>query len=465
MQKKLTIILSVLIIFGVILSACTNTPAAPTTEVVPPASEAPASEAPAPEAPVSEAPVASQDVTLKVYLLDYTPDTIAWLKSEINPAFEAANPGVKVEITEGSWSGWDTTFSGFFAAGEGPDIINLGSEMNTLYGESLADMEAYLGENAWPDIKNFGPALENAKFEGKIRGLPIFTAPRYVFCRTDLMEAAGWTTGTPQNFDEWKTFAAQASTIDAATNSLTQQALVPVDAGSMADWQWWLLVFYSLGGELYKADGSPNFDSPEALAATEFLYDMRQSIYEPAANAVGSLPTGQGSVIDKDDATGKDNGAVCLAHSGWAAPAFDRPIWENISIDPFFGDPVNFPNSKPVVLAFNDWLAVADYSKNKELAAEWLKMAFSKEANNKWNATMGLIPARDDSQFGYVTESPQLLREAELASQYGVGFAGIMEAAKLSTIMQDALGKLVTDELTPADVVEKIQTEYVDALK
>jgi len=92
-------------------------------------------------------------------------------------------------------------------------------------------------------------------------------------------------------------------------------------------------------------------------------------------------------------------------------------------------------------------------------------MAFSKEANNKWNATMGLIPARDDSQFGYVTESPQLLREAELASQYGVGFAGIMEAAKLSTIMQDALGKLVTDELTPADVVEKIQTEYVDALK
>jgi ABC-type glycerol-3-phosphate transport system substrate-binding protein len=465
MQKKLTIILSVLIIFGVILSACTNTPAAPTTEVVPPASEAPASEVPAPEAPVSEAPVASQDVTLKVYLLDYTPDTIAWLKSEINPAFEAANPGVKVEITEGSWSGWDTTFSGFFAAGEGPDIINLGSEMNTLYGESLADMEAYLGENAWPDIKNFGPALENAKFEGKIRGLPIFTAPRYVFCRTDLMEAAGWTTGTPQNFDEWKTFAAQASTIDAATNSLTQQALVPVDAGSMADWQWWLLVFYSLGGELYKADGSPNFDSPEALAATEFLYDMRQSIYGPAANAVGSLPTGQGSVIDKDDATGKDNGAVCLAHSGWAAPAFDRPIWENISIDPFFGDPVNFPNSKPVVLAFNDWLAVADYSKNKELAAEWLKMAFSKEANNKWNATMGLIPARDDSQFGYVTESPQLLREAELASQYGVGFAGIMEAAKLSTIMQDALGKLVTDELTPADVVEKIQTEYVDALK
>ncbi len=460
MHKKLSAILSLLILASLALTACGGA-ATPAPTEAPPETEAPPV---ATEAPATEEPPAAEPVTLKIYLLDYTPDTIAWLKSDINPAFEAEHPGVTVEITEGSWSGWDTTFSGFFAAGDGPDIINLGSEMNTLYGESLADMDPYLGEGAWDEIKNFGPALENAKFEGKLRGLPIFTAPRYVFCRTDLMEAAGWTTGTPQNFADWTAFAKQASVIDSATNSLSQQALVPVDAASMADWQWWLLVFYSLGGELYKADGSPNFDSAEALATTQFMLDMRQATYGSALDAVGTLPTGQGSVIDKDDATGKDNGAVCLAHSGWAAPAFDRPIWENVSIEPFYGDPANFPNSKPVVLAFNDWLAVADYSQNKELAAEWLKLAFSKEANYKWNETMGLIPARNDSQYGYVTDSPQLQREAELAAQYGVGFAGIKEAAKLSTIMQDALGKLITEELTPEEVVAKIQEEYTAAL-
>jgi multiple sugar transport system substrate-binding protein len=325
-------------------------------------------------------------------------------------------------------------------------------------------MEEYLGEEAWPDIANFGPALENAKYEGKLRGLPIFTAPRYVFCRTDLMEDSGWTAGTPQNFAEWVDFAGQASIIDEETSSLTQQALVPVDAASMADWQWWLLVFYSLGGELYKDDGSPNFDSAEALATTQFMLDMREATYGPAVDAVGALPAGVGSVIDVNDDTGEDNGAVCLAHSGWAAPPFDRDIWENISIDPFYGDPENFPNSRPVVLAFNDWLAVPEYSPNKELAAEWLKLAFSKEANHKWNETMGLIPARTDAMYGYVTDSPQLQREAELAAEYGVGFAGIQEAAKLSTIMQDALGKLITGELTPEDVVAKIQEEYTAAL-
>ena len=455
-MKKYTI-LAVLIVAAIILTACGTPTAAPTTAAT--------TEVPTQAAATTEAPAAAS-TTLKIYLLDYTADTITWLENEINPAFEAAHPGVKVEITQGSWSGWDTTFAGFFAAGEGPDIINLGSEMNTLYGQSLADMDQYLGEAAWPDIKNFGPALENAKFEGKLRGLPIFTAPRYVFCRTDLMTAGGWTSGTPKNFAEWTDFAKKLTKIDPATNSITQQALVPVDAGSMADWQWWLLVYYSIGGKLYKEDGkTPNFDSPEALATTKFLLEMRQATYGPAANAVGSLPAGQGSVIDINDATGASNGAVCLAHSGWAAPAFDRPVWKDISIDPFYGDPANFPNSKPVVLAFNDWLAVPAYSKNQALAADWLKSAFTKEANNKWNETMGLIPARNDSQYGYVVDSPQLKAEAELAAKYGVGFAGITESAKLSTIMQDALGKLITEEMTPEDVVAKIQADYSAALK
>src|SRR6266542_4101299 len=120
-MKKLFALLSVLVMVSMLLTAC-GTPA-------PAATEAPAVAPAVTEAPAATEAPADKTVTLKVYLLDYTPDTLAWLKSEINPAFEAAHPGVTVEITEGSWTGWDTTFSGFFAAGEGPDIINLGSEM------------------------------------------------------------------------------------------------------------------------------------------------------------------------------------------------------------------------------------------------------------------------------------------------------------------------------------------------
>jgi multiple sugar transport system substrate-binding protein len=176
-------------------------------------------------------------------------------------------------------------------------------------------------------------------------------------------------------------------------------------------------------------------------------------------------------VIDVNPDTGKENGAVCLEHSGWAAPALTladkspNPIYNKISIEPFQGDKANFPNSKPVVLAFNDWLGVAQYSQNQALAADWLKAAFTKEANNKWNETMGLIPSRNDAQYGFVVDNPALKREAELASQYGVGFADIYDSAKLSTIMQEKLGKLVTGELSVDEVLAQIQTEYTQALK
>ncbi len=105
-----TKIFALIILMAILLSAC-GTPA------VEPLPESPS------DVPV-EAP--SEAVTLQIYLLDYTPETIEWLEEEINPAFEAAHPVAKVEITQGSsWSGWDTTFTGFFTAGKGPDIINL----------------------------------------------------------------------------------------------------------------------------------------------------------------------------------------------------------------------------------------------------------------------------------------------------------------------------------------------------
>lgn len=97
-----TKLFSLLLLVSFLVTGCT-TEATEAPAAEPPV--APAEEVAAPtEVPAAE-PVAAEPVMLKIYLLDYTADTIAWLKEEINPAFEAAHPGVTVEITEGSWSG------------------------------------------------------------------------------------------------------------------------------------------------------------------------------------------------------------------------------------------------------------------------------------------------------------------------------------------------------------------------
>jgi multiple sugar transport system substrate-binding protein len=271
------------------------------------------------------------------------------------------------------------------------------------------------------------------------------------------MKAAG-VDKQPTDFAGWVDFAKKLSKIDSGTNALTQQGFVPVDAGTMADFQWYLNTVWSIGGKLYKDDGvTPNFDSPEAVAALKFNYDLKKAVY-PDQN-VGALPAGKGSVIDEG------NGGVCLWHSGWAAPDPKSDVWSKIDTEAFTGDPTNFPNSKPTVLSFVDWWAVPAYSKNQEMAAEFLKFAFNKDNNHKYNETMSLIPARLDAQTGYVQDNPVLKREAELASQYSYGYAGILEPTKLQEILQKELGAYLTDQQDQETTTKNIQDQYTQVLK
>ncbi len=454
-KKLMTLALALVTLFALVACA---TPAAPATTQAPAdATQAPAAATQAPAA-ATEAPPAEAPITLTVYVVDYQADaTDTWLENEVVPAFKQMHPNVDVQFVWGSWSTFGETVAGYFAAGDGPDIINLGSEFNGLYGDQLAPLNDKLGPDAWPEISNFIPGtLENASWDGQLRGLPIFSAPRYVFCRTDLMQAAGYT-AQPTDFASWVKFAKDATIIDPATNSLTQQGFVPVDAGTMADFQWYLNTLWSLGGQLYKADGvTPNFDSPEADAAIQFNYDLKRAVY-PDDN-VGALPAGTGSVIEEG------NGGVCLWHSGWAAPALDSAVWSNIDIQPFTGDPANFPNSKPIVLSFVDWWAVPAYGKNIDMTAEFMKFVFNKDNNHMYNQTMNLIPARTDAQTGYVTDDPVLKREADLASQYSYGYAGILEPTQLQNILQTQLGAYLTDQQDKATTLQNIQDQYTQVL-
>jgi multiple sugar transport system substrate-binding protein len=265
-------------------------------------------------------------------------------------------------------------------------------------------------------------------------------------------------TEPPTDFAGWVDFAKAATVIDPATNSLTQQGFVPVDAGTMADFQWYLNTIWSIGGTLYKEDGvTPNFDSAEADAAIQFNYDMKRAVYPD--DTVGALPAGTGSVIEEG------NGAVCLWHSGWAAPAPDSAVWSKVDIQPFTGDPTNFPASQPIVLSFVDWWAVPAYSPNVDMAAEFLKFVFNQENNHRYNETMNLIPARADAHTGYVVDNPVLQREAELASDYSYGFAGILEPTQLQSILQTQLGLYLTDQQDKATTLSNIQDQYTQVLQ
>src|SRR6266852_2521215 len=151
-------------------------------------------------APASAA--AQTPTTVKVMVVDYIKDkTDKWLENEVAPAFQATHPNIKIEYVYVNWGTLDATIQGYFASGNGADILNLGSEYVGQYGDKLAPLNRYLGDAAWFDNRQYLPsALASATWNGELRGLPWLTAPRAYMCRTDLLAQAG-INEVPTTFD------------------------------------------------------------------------------------------------------------------------------------------------------------------------------------------------------------------------------------------------------------------------
>ncbi|MGH2541213.1 MAG: extracellular solute-binding protein, partial [Ardenticatenaceae bacterium] len=216
----------------------------------------------------------------------------------------------------------------------------------------------------------------------------------------------------------------------------------------------YIALIWSLGGELYNEDGTPRFDSPESKAALEFMYDRRRAVYPD--ETVADLPEATGSRL-------ADGTAACLWANMWGAPPADDPMWETIELSATPTDP-DFPDGQPVVQVFNDWLAIPAYSKNVEMAAEFLRFLGTAENLHAYNEQFGSFPPRQDAWTGYVTETELMSELSRLMEEYGVGFADIRQAPQLSELLQKEMPAYFTDLQDLDTTVAAIQEQYTQVL-
>lgn len=440
MRTKLFFLVAVVSLIA-LLAGCTPVTTPEPTAV--PATAVPPTDVPPTEEPTEVPPEA---VTIQVMLVDYIPDvTDTWLEETVVPAFQAENPGINVEFIYVNWGTLDETIQGYFAAGEGADIINLGSEYVAEYGARLAPLSAYF--DTWDGWSQFVPGtLDTVMWEGEPRGIPWLTAPRAYMCRTDILEAAGVEVPTTTA----EVIEVAGTTTEIADGALAVQGWTPLD-----DWQEYVSLIWTMGAELYKDDGSPNFDSDEAKAALKFMYDRRRAVLPDEATA--GLPETTGPLLATDM-------VACTWGNLWGAPAATDPLWENIALFPGFTDP-DFPNSAPVVQVFNDWLAVPGYSQNVEAAAKFLMFLGSAENLNTYNAGFGSFPPRADAWFGFVEEAPVMQELGALMSEYGKGFADVRQTAKFRDVLMAEMPLYFTDAQDLDTTMANIQEQYTTILQ
>lgn len=438
MQRSLW--LSFVLVMLLVLSGC-GTPTAQTPSTTAPA----APNAPAAQ-PTAAPPATTAATTLRIALVDYKDEHKVWLEQEVIPTFQKEYPNVQVEPIYLNWGTLNETYAGYFATGDGPDILNMGSEFGPEYGDRLLPLNAYLKD--WPDLQQYIPAtLETTTWKGELRGLPWLVMPRVYMCRNDLLKESG-VSAMPQTFDE-AIQQAKASTV-IQDNKLVRAGIWTNGAPQqeLEDWQEFIQLIWASGGQLYTADGMPTFDSAQTKTALEFMAERRRVVL--ANENIARLGETQGSRLANGEVT-------CMWTNVWAAPDAKDSVWQNISIGPS----AYAQGGKPVVTIFTDWLAIPQYTKQPELAVAFLKLLGNQENQAKYNQIFGSFSPRKDGTIS----SPIMQRQVELMDKYGVAWSDIRVAPKLQEIVQAELPLFLQGSQDLDTTMRNLQERYVQTLK
>ncbi|MEU8616341.1 extracellular solute-binding protein [Streptomyces sp. NPDC048623] len=206
------------------------------------------------------------DVTLKLVAADYDlsgGDSTKKYWEGLVTAFEAKNPGVKVQVQIESWNDVDRKVAELVKAGEAPDIAQIGAYADYAAAEQLYAADELL---SIPVQANFlAPLVDAGEYKRTQYGLPFVASTRLMFYNEDLFEEAG----VDKAPTTWAELAAAAKKLD--KKGVTYPFALPLGPEeAQAETMMWLL---SGGGGYIDGAGHYDLDSEANLDTFEWLRD------------------------------------------------------------------------------------------------------------------------------------------------------------------------------------------------
>lgn len=183
---------------------------------------------------------------------------------KLGKEFSKKHPNITVKVTPVGWDVVHQKLVSAVAAGELPDMAQMGS---TMMGEFIElDALEPVDEKTFKKGDFFPAAWNGGVKDGKAYGVPWYVDTRALYYRTDLAEKAG-VEEPPATWKDQRELA-QAYKDKAKTEWGTYNQ--PANTGT---WQTWLPFLHSAGGQLLDSSGKPALDSPEAVEAlTEYAH-------------------------------------------------------------------------------------------------------------------------------------------------------------------------------------------------
>ncbi len=327
----------------------------------------------------------AEDIVLKFWDNQQTESGLSQYQEEAVKSFEAANPGIKVEVTTIPYPEYQQRLLTAVQGGNAPDV----STVDQIWVAAFAAAGAIeplddLAKGAGVTADTFFPgAWASANYDGKLWGIPFnVDVWQFSFYNDDLLKAAGVDPASIATFEGLK--AAGEKLTDAANGKFGiglfahkgEDTVVVMDS-----------FIFSNGGKVLNDDGSCGLTSDASVGALAYLASLAP--YAPAGMANASSGDMRELFL---------NGSLAIEF--W--PALEQPTLQKSKIN---WDFVNgtAPEGKTPIGTYGGWnLVMYANSPNKEAAWKFIQFLTQEDVNGK---VVDLIPANVKAANAFLKEN------------------------------------------------------------
>ncbi|UUU28086.1 extracellular solute-binding protein [Streptomyces sp. DSM 40750] len=380
-------------------------------------------------------------VTLKLVAADYG-DSKAnssqkyWDK--LVKAYEKDHPGITVDVSVYSWNDVDRKVKELVAAGEAPDMAQIGTYADYASADRLYEVDDLL---SIPVQAGFLPQLADA---GKVRrvayGMPFAASTRVLFYNKKLFAEAG-IDSAPRN---WSELAADAEALDKAGVE-TPYALPLGPEEAQAETMQWLLS----GGAGYTDNvGTYRLDSDENVRTFTWLKDKLVDKGLTGPTAPAELNRADAFAAFARGEVGMLNGHPSLMHM-----AADQGVEYGTAAMP------GADGRDHATMGVADWMMAFKQNGHGDEIGDFLDFVYSDENVLSFSREYDLLPVTasaseamaSDKDDADLTPFLDELPDAELPP------VGKTSWADVSAAVKEQIGRAVRPDAKPRAVLQQLQ--------
>ena len=453
-KKMLYQVFAVVLILGLLLSACAPAPTAePVQDEPAPVEEA----APAEDTEEEVEEAVMEPVTFQVFYPVAVDAPIAAILNGYIEDFQAEYPHITVEpVFSGGYADVQTAIQTTIDGGGEPPALGVmlaTALYDLINADYIAPLDGYVDAMEGGDayVADFLPAfLANSYYDDQLWSIPFQRSAVVMYYNADMFAAAGLEPPT-----SWQTWADAAQALTVVDGDTTNYGL-----HFSSDWPYWLFQPLAIGAgqNILDDDCTVVFDDPAVIEAVQFYIDL-SAVY-------GAMPAGVQASWATDPPDLASGATAMITHSSGSLAGLIAQADFELGVMPYPGKEEGTYASVPG--GGNFYIMKGAPQEQQDAAWKFVEFISRPEYVADYSINTGYIANRasaydTEAMQAYVAEVPQALDTRD-ALQYAGAELAIQNLGQVRGIFHDYIQRAINGEMTAADAMAAAQVEADTAL-